>query len=79
MKTAVSVPDDLFQAGERVAQRLGLSRSSLYAKALREFLVRHDDEEITRRLDEVYERESSTIDPTISRIAAGALPKESWK
>jgi len=79
MKTAVSVPDDLFRAGERVAQRLGLSRSGLYSRALREFLVRHDDEEITRRLDEVYERESSAVDPAISRIAARALPKESWK
>jgi metal-responsive CopG/Arc/MetJ family transcriptional regulator len=79
MKTAVSVPDDLFHAGERVAERLGLSRSSLYSKALREFLVRHDDEEITRRLDEVYARESSAVDPAISRIAARALPKESWK
>ena len=79
MKTAVSIPSDLFRAGERVAQRLGLSRSGLYSKALREFLVRHDDEEITRRLDEVYEREPSAIDPAISRIAARALLKESWK
>jgi metal-responsive CopG/Arc/MetJ family transcriptional regulator len=79
MKTAVSVPDDLFRAGERAAQRLGLSRSGLYAKALEEYLVRHDDEDITRRLNEVYEREASAIDPALSRIAARALPKESWK
>jgi metal-responsive CopG/Arc/MetJ family transcriptional regulator len=79
MKTAVSVPDDLFRAGERAAQRLGLSRSSLYAKALEEYLVRHDDEDITRRLNEVYEREPSALDPALSRIAARALPKESWK
>ena len=79
MKTAVSVPDDLFQEGERAAHRLGLSRSGLYSKALKEFLVRHDDEEITRRLNEVYEHESSAIDPAVSRIAARSLPKESWK
>jgi len=79
MKTAVSVPDDLFRTGERVAHRLGLSRSGLYATALREFFARHDDAEITRRLNDVYGRESSAVDPAISRIAARALPRESWK
>jgi metal-responsive CopG/Arc/MetJ family transcriptional regulator len=79
MKTAISVPDDVFQAGERLAQRLGLSRSGLYAKALQDFLARHDDDEITRRLNDLYQQESSAIDPAISRIAARSLPKESWK
>lgn len=79
MKTAVSVPDNVFRAVERLAQRLGLSRSGLYSRALREFLARHDDDEVTLRLNEVYERESSAIDPAISRIAALSLPRESWK
>ena len=79
MKTAVSVPDELFQAGERAADRLGLSRSGLYSKALQEYLARHDDEEITRRLDEVYAHEPSALDPAMSRLAARSLPKESWK
>lgn len=79
MKTAVSVPDQVFRIGERVAQQLGLSRSALYTKALEEFLARYDDEEITRRLNEIYEHEPATIDPVISRLAARSLPKESWK
>jgi metal-responsive CopG/Arc/MetJ family transcriptional regulator len=79
MKTAISVPDDVFKAGERLAQRLELSRSGLYSKALREFLARHDDDEITRRLNEVYEHESSAPDPFVSRIASRSLPKEPWK
>lgn len=78
MKTVVSIPDDLFQAGERLANRLGLSRSGLYAKALQEFLARHDDE-ITRRLDEIYAHEPSAVDPAVSRLAARSLPRESWK
>jgi predicted transcriptional regulator len=78
MKTAVSVPDDVFRAAERLARRLRLSRSALYSKAVREFLSRHDDE-ITRRLDEVYRRQSAAVDPAVSRIAARSLPKESWK
>ena len=78
MKTAVSVPDELVHAGERIAHQLGLSRSGLYSRALEEFLARHD-EEITRRLNEVYAHEPATIDPAISRLAARSLPKESWK
>lgn len=79
MKTAVSVPDELFRASERVAHQLGLSRSGLYTKALEEFLARHDDEEITRRLNEIYAHEPAAIDPAMSRLAARSLPKESWK
>jgi metal-responsive CopG/Arc/MetJ family transcriptional regulator len=80
MKTVVSIPDPVFQAGERLAQRLGISRSQLYSKALCEYVTRHDkDDEITRRLNEVYAKESSEPDPVISKIAAQSLPKESWK
>lgn len=43
---------------------------------LREYVERHDDDEITRRLNEVYEENSSAIDPAISRMAAHSLPKE---
>ena len=79
MKTAISLPDPVFHAGEKLAHRLGISRSHLYAKALQEFVQKHDDEEITRCLNEVYRSESSEIDPGVTRIAALALPKESWR
>lgn len=62
-----------------MAQHLGISRSHLYSTALREYLERHDEDEITRRLNEVYANESSEPDPVVSKIAARALPKESWK
>jgi metal-responsive CopG/Arc/MetJ family transcriptional regulator len=79
MKTAVSVPDSVFTAGERLAHRLGISRSRLYAEALKEFVAHHEEDQITKRLNEVYDQESSAVDPAISRIASRALPKESWK
>jgi metal-responsive CopG/Arc/MetJ family transcriptional regulator len=79
MKTAISVPDPVFEAGERLAQRLGMSRSHLYSAALRAYLERHDDDEITRRLNEVYDRESSEADPVLTKLASRALPRESWK
>lgn len=54
MKTAVSIPDDLFDSAEGTARRLGLSRSELYARALRDYLAEHGDEGVTERLNEVY-------------------------
>lgn len=54
MKTAVSVPDGLFQKAEAAARRLRVSRSELYAKAIAEFLKQEDGTAITERLNEVY-------------------------
>ncbi len=56
MKTAVSLPDDVYARAERAARRLGRTRSALYAEALREYLDRHEQEQlsVTAFLDEVY-------------------------
>jgi metal-responsive CopG/Arc/MetJ family transcriptional regulator len=79
MKTAISVPDALFEEGERLAQQLGVARSHLYTAALREYLKRHDADQVTRRLNEVYGNESSEPDRDLLKIASRALPRESWK
>jgi predicted transcriptional regulator len=47
IKTAISIPDDLFAAAEKLASELELSRSALYAKALREMIQRLNDAAIT--------------------------------
>jgi metal-responsive CopG/Arc/MetJ family transcriptional regulator len=56
MKTAVSLPDDVYARAERAAHRLGRTRSALYAEALREYLDRHEEAQVrvTALLDEVY-------------------------
>lgn len=56
MKIAVSVPDDVFDRADEQASRLGLNRSQLYARALEEFLARHDVDPVTRRLDEMADQ-----------------------
>ncbi len=53
MKTAISLPDDVFQRAERLARNLGVSRSQLFARAMAEYLARHTPEAITEALDEV--------------------------
>jgi predicted transcriptional regulator len=53
MKTAVSVPDDLFARADRLAKRSRRSRSDVYSAALREYLARHAPDEVTAGLDAV--------------------------
>jgi metal-responsive CopG/Arc/MetJ family transcriptional regulator len=78
MKTAISIPDELFESAERFAQRQGMSRSELYAMALRHYLQEHRSEGITERLDEIYSTEAEALDPAIIRLQAQSLPKDTW-
>ncbi|MBN3906305.1 MAG: ChpI protein [Nostoc sp. NMS1] len=48
MKTAISIPDPLFETAEEFAKLMGLSRSQLYAVALQEYLQSHKQEQITK-------------------------------
>ena len=56
MKTAISLPDDLFRAADRYAKRMHKSRSQLYAQALAEYLARHAPDEVTEAMNRVVDR-----------------------
>lgn len=52
MKTAVSLPDDLFESVEQVVRRSKRPRDEVYADALREYFLRHaTDDEITEAMN----------------------------
>jgi hypothetical protein len=71
MKTAVSIPDDVFAEAEGFACRKGLSRSHVYAKALREYLDRHDPDAITESWNQVIdELGEEAIDPFVQAAAS---------
>jgi len=55
MKTAVSVPDDIFLQADRLARRSRRTRSEVYSSALREYIQRHDPDLVTHALDRVME------------------------
>jgi len=76
MKTAISMPDDLFAAAEALAQRLGVTRSHLFATA--EFIAKHEGRKVTERLDAIYRAEPSAIDPDLRRAQRRALPADTW-
>ena len=80
MKTAISIPDELYKAGERVAKRLGLSRSALYQRALTHFLDAYGQNIVSERLDAVYEAggKDSKLDPILERLQTAGLDSEEW-
>lgn len=78
MKVAVSLPDPVFQAAERACQRMRVSRSRLYATAVDEFVRQHSDDDITERLNKVYARTPSKIDPAIEAASIEVIRRERW-
>ncbi|MCA9999859.1 MAG: hypothetical protein KDE56_29050 [Anaerolineales bacterium] len=78
MKTAISLPDALFERAEQIAQVMEISRSQLYATALEEYLNKHDAKRITQIYNEVYADEPSEFDPVLMQLQVESLSKEEW-
>jgi len=78
MKTAISLPDELFSAADALAGRLGVSRSELYARAMEEYLAKHAPSDITARLNEIYATEDSSLDPALHRAQIRSLSPDAW-
>ena len=78
MKTAISLPDEVFEAAEQLADELGLSRSGLYARAVADFVEQQRGENVTARLNEVYAEVESTLDPLLARLQSASLPNDEW-
>lgn len=73
MKAAVSIPDPVFKAADRLAKSMGVSRSRLYSIALQRMVQDHDDGAITAKLNEVYSAESSALDPVFQSIQSRSV------
>lgn len=79
MKTAISLPDEMFESAERLARRLGMSRSQLFREALSAFLERHAEQVVTDRLNEVYGgAEPGEVDEALARMQQAGLAGEEW-
>jgi metal-responsive CopG/Arc/MetJ family transcriptional regulator len=78
MKTAISVPDDVFESAERLARRERRSRSEIYSTAVREYVARHAPDEITDAVDRVVTAVGISPDPFVSRAAERVLRESEW-
>jgi metal-responsive CopG/Arc/MetJ family transcriptional regulator len=78
MKTAISLPDEVFEKAEATAKRLKISRSELYVRALQEFLDTHSPDRLTEAWDAVIE-ELGQPDTSLSAAAARhVFEKTEW-
>jgi predicted transcriptional regulator len=78
MKTAISVPDDVFDRAESVAKRLKISRSELYSRALREFLDAHSPDRVTAAWDAVIDELGQPDRSMSSSAARQAFESTEW-
>lgn len=78
MKTAISLPDDLFLQAEEFAKRLGISRSELYANALREFIVMRQQNDLTERINIACATLSTALPEDSAKVARKRLLEVEW-
>jgi Ribbon-helix-helix protein, copG family len=78
MKTAVSIPDEVFEKVERLAHRVRKSRSEVFSAALREYVARHAPDEVTASIDQVCDRVAADSDSFVRDAARRILEKAEW-
>ena len=78
MKTAVSIPDQVFEEAERLASRLKTSRSQLYSRALAEFVARHDDDRVTSAMNQVVDEVGAEVEDFTREAARQTLRRTEW-
>ncbi len=78
MKTAVSIPDEVFKEAERLVAELKTSRSELYSRAVREYVARHAPDRLTEAMNRVVEEVGSEVDELSRRAARRVLERVEW-
>ena len=78
MKTAVSVPDDVFDRAERLARREKRSRSDVYTAALREYVARREPDEVGDALDRVMADVEQGPEAFVTAAGRRTLEASEW-
>ncbi len=78
MKVAIPLADPIFAAAEKLARRLRVSRSQLYAQAIEEYLDKRQDSLVTERLNAVYAAGQEPVDPALAAAQLEAIGHEAW-
>ena len=78
MKTAISIPDDIFAGAERLARRTKKSRSQLFSDAVKEYVARHAQDEVTDAMDRVCSELDTRSDAFVASAAHRTLERSEW-
>jgi metal-responsive CopG/Arc/MetJ family transcriptional regulator len=78
MKTAVSIPDDVFEKVERLARRARRSRSEVFSAALKDYVARHAPDEVTAAMDRVCAEVNGPPDAFVAAASRRVLERTEW-
>ncbi len=78
MKTAVSIPDDVFEKAERLARRTKRSRSRIVSDALREYVARHSSDEVTEAANRACLEIGDAADSFVLAAGHRVLQRNEW-
>ena len=78
MKTAISIPDDVFTQADALARELKQSRSQLYSRAVREYVARHSSDSVTTALDALCLGESESDSDFATAAGRRTLEQSEW-
>ena len=79
MKTAISIPDEVFRDVERATKRLKVSRSEFFTRAVVRMLASLRDEQITASYDVAFSDDGGSSAAATRSIARAALLATEWK
>ena len=78
MKTAISVPTDIFQLSDRLAKKLKISRSAVFALGIKKLGEELDEDDLIARINAVCAEVDTSIDPFWKEVQSRVLPKDKW-
>lgn len=78
MKTAVSIPDDVFAEAERLAKRMKRSRSEIFSRALAEYVARHTPDRVTDAMNRTLAEVNELTDPFTIAAGTRLLSRTEW-
>ncbi len=78
MKTAISLPDSVYEEADSLAAKLHLSRSQLYVLALEQFIKKHRAQDVTAQLDQYIDTHGQPTDPVFLHGSLDAMRAVEW-
>ena len=78
MKADITIPNPIYETSEKLAQQLGISLSDFFLAALTAYIETYQSDDITEQLNQVYQTETSTLEPDIMTLQLVSLDRETW-
>ncbi len=78
MKTAISIPEDVFRTSEELARTLKISRSAVFARGIKKLREEMDREAMVARINKVCEEVDTSVDPVLREYTYRKLREVEW-